>query len=170
MSIAAQQNIQSNQYLTFYIKNEMFAVTVSRVKEIIECAQITKVPMMQNFIAGVTNIRGNVIAALDLSERLGLGRSEISKKSCIITIEAEFDQEETEVGIIADMVDQVYELTQSHIMEAPEFGSKIRKDFIHTMAKIDDKFMTLLEIDKILDINELSRTNRKYSAQREFIR
>jgi len=168
MSTMAQQNMRSDQYLSFYLKNEMFAVTVSRVKEIIEYTQITRVPMMQSFIAGVTNIRGNVIAAIDLSDRLGLGRCEINKKSCVITIEAEFDAEEIEVGIIVDMVDQVYELTQSHIMEAPEFGSKIRKDFIHTMAKIDDKFMTVLEIDGILDINELSRTNRKHNAQRDF--
>lgn len=159
MSTAAQQDISSNQYLTFYLKNEMFAVNVSRVKEIIEYTQITKAPMMQSFIAGVTNIRGNVVPALDLSDRLGLGASEISKKSCIITIEAEFDEEKTEVGVIVDMVDQVYELTKSHIMEAPEFGSKIRKDFIRTMAKIDDKFITILEIDEALNITELSRTN-----------
>lgn len=168
MSTAAQQDISSNQYLTFYLKNEMFAVNVSRVKEIIEYTQITKAPMMQSFIAGVTNIRGNVVPALDLSDRLGLGASEISKKSCIITIEAEFDEEKTEVGVIVDMVDQVYELTKSHIMEAPEFGSKIRKDFIRTMAKIDDKFITILEIDEALNITELSRTNHTYSAHREF--
>ncbi|HRF56587.1 MAG TPA: chemotaxis protein CheW [Campylobacterales bacterium] len=167
MSTAAQQDISSNQYLTFYLKNEMFAVNVSRVKEIIEYTQITKAPMMQSFIAGVTNIRGNVVPALDLSDRLGLGASEISKKSCIITIEAEFDEEKTEVGVIVDMVDQVYELTKSHIMEAPEFGSKIRKDFIRTMAKIDDKFITILEIDEALNITELSRTNHAYSAHRE---
>lgn len=155
------QKSEGHQFLSFYLKNEMFAINVAYVREIIEYTQITRVPMMQSFIAGVTNIRGNVIPVLDLSGRLGLGLSDISKKSCIITIETRIGDEVSEIGIIVDMVDQVYDVTPSHKMEAPEFGSKIRKDFMQMMAKVEERFITLLDMGGILDITELSRVNRK---------
>jgi purine-binding chemotaxis protein CheW len=163
MSEIATKGRDSNQFLSFYLKKEMFAVNVSIVKEIIEYTQITRVPMMQSFIAGVTNIRGNVIPVLDLPDRLGLGRSDISKRSCVITLETHIGGEESEVGIIVDMVDQVYEVSASHKMDAPEFGAKIRKDFMQMMVKVDGRFITLLDMNGILNIEELSRINRKRS-------
>ena len=161
MAELTHKNGEGHQFLSFYLKKEMFAINVGYVREIIEYTQITRVPMMQSFIAGVTNIRGNVIPVLDLSGRLGLGQSDITKKSCIITIETTIGDEESEVGIIVDMVDQVYDVTPSHKMEAPEFGSKIRKDFMQMMAKVEDRFITLLDMDGILDIAELSRVIKK---------
>lgn len=148
---------KKNQYLSFYIKNEMFAINVFYVREIIQYTQITRVPMMQPSIVGITNIRGNVIPVLDLSERLGLGSSPIDKKTCVVTIEALIEEEELEIGIVVDVVDQVYDIIPANQMDAPEFGSKIRKDFILKMAKIDDKFMTLLELESILSVSELSK-------------
>lgn len=163
MTEITQSNTDRNQFLSFYLKNEMFAVNVSYVREIIEYAQITRVPMMQSFIAGVTNIRGNVIPVLDLPDRLGLGASVVNKKSCIITMEAEIGDETNEIGIIVDMVDQVYEASALNRMDAPEFGSKIRKEFIQTMVKIDNRFITLLDMGSVLDMVELSRINQKFS-------
>lgn len=161
MAEIAKKAGDANQFLSFYLKNEMFAVNVSTVKEIIEYTQITRVPMMQSFIAGVTNIRGNVIPVLDLPDRLGLGRSDISKRSCVITLETAIGGDDAEIGIIVDMVDQVYEVSASHKMDAPEFGAKIRKDFMQMMVKVDGRFITLLDMNGILDIGELSRVNKK---------
>ncbi|MFA6189847.1 MAG: chemotaxis protein CheW [Sulfuricurvum sp.] len=161
MAEITQKNLEGHQFLSFYLKNEMFAINVGYVREIIEYTQITRVPMMQGFITGVTNIRGNVIPVLDLSCRLGLGVSEISKKSCIITIETSIADEESEIGIIVDMVEQVYEITPSNRLDAPEFGSKIRKDFLQMMAKVEDRFIALLDMGGILNIAELSHVNRK---------
>jgi purine-binding chemotaxis protein CheW len=146
-----------NQYLSFYIKDEMFAINVFYVKEIIQYTQITRVPMMQSFLVGITNIRGNVISVIDLADRLVLNQSKVDKKTCIITIETLIEGEETEIGIVVDVVDQVYDIMEDHRMDAPEFGSKIRKDFISMIAKIDDKFITLLDMDAILNIHELSK-------------
>lgn len=152
---------KGNQYLSFFIKDEMFAVNVFYVKEIIQYTQITKVPMMQSYIAGITNIRGAVIPVLDLSDRLGLGLSPIDKKTCVITIETVLDDEEIEMGIIIDSVDQVYDIRESQKMDSPEFGSKIRKDFILMIAKVDDKLVTMLELEAILSITELSKPINK---------
>jgi purine-binding chemotaxis protein CheW len=161
MAEITHKNAEGTQYLSFYLKNEMFAINVSSVREIIEYTQITRVPMMQSCIAGVTNIRGNVIPVLDLSDRLGMGGSAISKRSCVITVEADVEGEEMDVGLIVDMVDQVYDVTQQQKMEAPEFGSKIRKEFMQTMAKVEGKFMTFLDMGGILNIAELSRVRQK---------
>ena len=163
MAEITKKSNEGNQFLSFFLKNEMFTVNVTYVREIIEYTQVTRVPMMQSFIAGVTNVRGNVIPVLDLPDRLGLGKSSIDKKSCIITIDTEIDGEEMEVGLIVDMVDQVYEVLSSQKMDAPEFGSKIRKEFMQMMAKVDGKFMTLLDIDGILNMTDLSRVQQKYS-------
>ncbi len=163
MAEITSKNNEGNQYLSFFLKNEMFTINVTYVREIIEYTQITRVPMMQSFIAGVTNVRGNVIPVLDLPERLGIGKSTIDKKSCIITIDTEIDGESTEIGLIVDMVDQVYDVSPSHKMDAPEFGSRIRKEFMQMMAKVDGKFMTLLDVEGILNIADLSRIQQKYS-------
>jgi purine-binding chemotaxis protein CheW len=152
---------KGNQYLSFFIKDEMFAVNVFYVREIIQYAQITRVPMMQSCVAGITNIRGAVIPVLDLSDRLGLGTSPIDKKTCIITIEIILDNEKTEMGIIIDSIDQVYDICENQKMDSPEFGSKVRKDFILMIAKVDNKLVTMLELEVILSILELSKPINK---------
>lgn len=149
---------KGNQYLSFFIKNEMFAVNIYYVKEIIQYTQITRVPTMQTFVAGITNIRGNVIPVLDLSERLGIGTSNIDKKSCVITVETTIEGEDLEIGIIIDAVDQVYDIANAQKMDSPEFGSKIRKEFLSMIAKVDEKLVTILELDAILALSELSKT------------
>ncbi|MDD3343042.1 MAG: chemotaxis protein CheW [Sulfurospirillaceae bacterium] len=161
MADITSKNTQGNQFLSFFLKDERFAINVSYVKEIIEYTQITRVPTMERFLVGITNIRGNVIPVLDLSSRLDLGMSKISKKSCIITVEATIGGEENEIGLIVDMVDQVYEITPVHKMDAPEFGAKIRKDFMQMMARIEERFITLLDMNGILDLSELSRVTQK---------
>lgn len=163
MAEREENNGEGTQYLSFYLKNERFAINVSSVREIIEYTQITKVPMMQSCIAGVTNIRGDVIPVLDLSERLGMGACDISKRSCVITVETEVEGEEMDIGMIVDMVDQVYDVTDHHKMEAPEFGAKIRREFMQMMAKVDEKYMTFLDLEGILNIAELSRVRQKHA-------
>ncbi|MEY4505246.1 MAG: hypothetical protein RL154_1543 [Pseudomonadota bacterium] len=161
------ENLKKNnntQCLSFYIKDEMFSLDASFVKEIIQYTQITRVPMMQSFVVGITNIRGSVIPVLDLSDRLGMGKSNIEKKTCIITIEANIDNEDMEIGIVVDVVDQVYDVSHNARMDAPEFGSKIRKDFISMIAKIDEKFIVLLNVDALVNLEELSVVNQQKSA------
>lgn len=131
------------------------------MREIIQYTQITRVPMMQSFIAGITNIRGNVIPVIDLSDRLGMGRSPIDKKTCVITFEADIGGEAAEVGMIIDVVDQVYELGRNQRLDSPEFGSKVRKKFIQMMAKIDTRFITVLDIQGLLNLDEISKVVQK---------
>jgi purine-binding chemotaxis protein CheW len=160
-SDSKQFNIEEHQYLTFLLKNEMFGIDVLHIKEIIEYAMVTRVPTMQNFIKGVTNVRGNVVPVIDLCGRLNQGESDIDKKTCIIIVEINVNNENIEIGLIVDSVNQVYDIMPESIEESPSFGAKIRKDFIKQMGKVDDKFIVILNLENILNIDELSIINKK---------
>lgn len=154
-------NIEEHQYLTFLLNNEMFGVDVLHIKEIIEYAMVTRVPTMQRFIKGVTNVRGNVVPVIDLSDRLSHEEGHIDKKTCIIIVETRVHNENLEIGLIVDSVNQVFDIMPESIEEAPSFGAKIRKDFIKQMGKVNDKFIAILNLENILNIDELSVIKKK---------
>lgn len=147
---------KKSQYFTFILKDELFCIEVSPIKEIIEYINITKVPMMQDFVKGITNVRGNIIPVIDLGKRLNLGETKIDRKTCIVIIEVRQDDYKHDMGILIDSINQVLELEDVDIEEAPNFGAKIERRFIEKMGKISNKFINILDIDTILDIKELS--------------
>jgi purine-binding chemotaxis protein CheW len=122
--------LEEHQYLSFYIKQDMFAIEVLKIREIIEYDKITKVPEMKSFVKGMTNIRGNIIPVIDLSDRLSLGSSEITKRTSIVVVEHLHNQSKLEIGIIVDAISQVDDIMPVNIEEAPEFGAKVAKRFI----------------------------------------
>ncbi len=149
---------EEHQHLTFVVADETFAIAVLEVKEIIEYTSITHVPQMYPCMAGVTNVRGNVIPVVNLSDRLGLGETSKENRTCII-VETVDESETLLVGLIIDTVDQVYSLPPQMREVAPQFGTRIRKDFIDSMAKINEKFITILNLPILLSVQELSKNN-----------
>jgi purine-binding chemotaxis protein CheW len=155
---------EEHQHLTFIVKDETFAIAVLEIKEIIEYASITHVPQMYSFMAGVTNVRGNVIPVIDLKDRLGLGQASNDNRTCII-VETLDEAETLLVGLIVDTVDQVYPLLPEMREPAPNFGTRIRKDFILSMAKINDRFITILNLSALLNVEELSKNKFTYETR-----
>ena len=150
----AQQ--EEGQYLTFLLGGEMFAVGILGIKEIIEYGSLTTVPMMPNFIRGVINLRGAVVPVVDLSARFGRTASDITRRSCIVIIEAGTDDEKQDVGVVVDSVSEVLEIPTSEIEPAPSFGSKIRAEFISGMGKVDGKFVIILDANRVLSVDEMA--------------
>ena len=148
--------LEEHQYLSFYIKKDMFAIEVLKIREIIEYDKITKVPDTQSFVKGMTNIRGNIIPVIDLSDRLSLGKLEISKRTSIVVVEHIHQQDQLEIGIIVDSISQVDDIMPVDVEEAPEFGAKIAKRFIQKMGKIGSEYIAVLKIENILEVKELS--------------
>jgi purine-binding chemotaxis protein CheW len=146
------------QYLTFHLGGEEYAIGILRVKEIIEYGTLTVVPQTPPSIRGVINLRGNVVPVVDLALKFGIPQSPITNRTCIIIVEVELRGEQTVIGIIADSVSQVIELAPSEILPAPSFGTRVRVDFLHGMGKADKKFSLILNIDKVLSIDELTPT------------
>ncbi len=152
-----QQNMNQGQYLAFTLNNETFAVGILYIKEIIEYRHLTQVPMTPDFIRGVLNLRGNVLPVIDLSLRLGMPSCEINKHTCIVIIEMVSGEDTVDIGVVVDTVNDVLSFTLSELQAAPAFGSHIRSDFIRHIGQQESRFITILDIEKILSIEELSR-------------
>ena len=147
---------ESGQYLTFWQRDEMFAVGILGIKEIIEYTKLTTVPLMPDFISGVINIRGAVVPVIDLSARFGREAAVPTRRSCIVIIETVNDNEKIDIGIIVDSVSEVLAIPPAEIEPAPRFGTNIRADFISGMGKVNDKFVIILDISRVLSIDEMS--------------
>lgn len=144
------------QYLTFNLGGEVFAIGILAIKEIIEYGNLTEVPMMPDFIRGVINLRGAVVPVVDLSARFGRAGSKISRRTCIVIIEMKADGERQDVGVIVDAVNEVLEILPHDIEPAPTFGAKIRTDFINGMGKVNGKFVILLNVNRVLSVDEMA--------------
>ena len=153
---AALGGVDIQQYLTFQLTGEMYAVGILNVKEIIEYGSLTEIPMMPAFIRGVINLRGSVVPVIDLAARFGGSQSEQSRRTCIVIIELVTDDERHDIGIVVDAVSEVLEVSDVDIEPPPAFGAKIRADFIAGMGKIGGKFVIILDIRKVLSVDEIA--------------
>ncbi len=152
-----QVNSNVQQFLTFVLCDEIYGIGILHIREIIEYANLTIVPLMPDFISGVINLRGNVVPVVNLARRFEQRPKDIGKRTSIVIIDIkDSDGESIEIGIIVDIVNEVIELSDSEIAAPPTFGTQIRADFIQGMGKIDDKLMVLLDVNHVLSINELS--------------
>ena len=146
----------THQYLTFTLGGEMFAVGILNVKEIIEYGNLTEIPMMPAFIRGVINLRGAVVPVVDLAARFGGKISEVQRRTCIVIVEITQGDTRHDIGIMVDAVSEVLEIGAKDIEPPPSFGAKIRADFIAGMGKVAGKFVIILEIQKVLSVDEMA--------------
>jgi len=144
------------QFLTFELNNEAYGINILKIKEIIDYGNITRVPMMPEFIEGVVNLRGSVVPVVNLALRFSQRSSPKTKRSSIVILELKGESETLEIGIIVDVVNEVLDLLSAEIEPSPSFGTKIRTDFICGMGKVSDQLLILLNIENILSIEELS--------------
>ena len=150
-----------NQYLLFLIDDEIYGMDAKKVIEIVEFTPFTKVPNMRPFVKGVTNIRGDIIPLIDLKSRFNFSDVEITKRTSIIVTKVENRIKDTimKIGMIVDEVYEVDDIDEENMQEAPEFGTKIDNYFIKNMAKYNNKYIYILDIDHVLNYNELSKVN-----------
>jgi purine-binding chemotaxis protein CheW len=151
----ASAEAEQTQYLTFMLGTEVFALGILAVKEIIEYDSITVVPMMPDCIRGVINLRGAVVPVMDLSVRFGRPAAAVTKRTCIVIVEARLEDEQHVIGVVVDAVNAVLDIPAAEIEPAPTFGAKIRSDFIQGMGKINGKFIILLDANQVLSIEEI---------------
>ncbi|ACT51947.1 chemotaxis protein CheW [Methylovorus glucosotrophus] len=144
------------QYLTFMLGAEIFAINILSIKEIIEYGNLTIVPKMPSFIRGVINLRGAVVPVIDLAARFARGEAAISRKSCIVIIEVEHEDVQQVIGVLVDAVNEVLEIASDQIEPVPSFGAKIRTDFIEGMGKVDQKFVIILNVNQVLSVDEMA--------------
>ena len=164
---AAGAEEEQNQYLTFLLSGEMFAIPILNIKEIIEYGSLTLVPMMPAFICGVINLRGSVVPVVDISVRFGRKAAPVTKRTCVVIIEIEAGDEKQDVGVVVDSVSEVLEIPRTEVEQAPSFGAKIRADFIRGMGKINGKFVIILAVNHVLSIDEMAMLAQAGGAEPE---
>jgi purine-binding chemotaxis protein CheW len=154
--MAATELVESTQYLTFTLDEELFALDIAKVREVLDYTSITKVPQTPDFMRGVINLRGSVVPVVDMRSKFNMPVAETTVNTCIIIVEVDIDGEGTVLGAMADSVQEVLELGPEQIEPPPRIGTKLRTDFIKGMGKRDDQFVIILDIDKVFSASELS--------------
>ncbi len=147
---------ETTQYLTFKLEDEVFALDISKVREVLDFTSITKVPRTPEFMRGVINLRGSVVPVVDMRLKFGMSRTEKTVNTCIIIVEVTVDGESITLGTLADSVQEVLDLGADHIEPAPKIGTRLRTEFIRGMGKRDTHFIIILDIDKVFSTEELT--------------
>jgi chemotaxis signal transduction protein len=155
MNTAIKEAVEREQYLTFFLVNEECAISILKVREIIEYDTITTVPKMEPWVRGVINLRGSVVPVVDLATKFGMEQKPVGKTTCIVIVEARFEDQQTTVGLIVDAVSQVMELAHDDIQPVPDFGTSVKMDYLIGMAQSGRKFALLLDVDQVLTTEEL---------------
>ncbi len=148
---------EMTQYLTFELDHEVFALDITKVREVLDFTSITKVPRTPEFMRGVINLRGSVVPVVDLRLKFGMNKTEKTVNTCIIIVEVAVDGETTVLGALADSVQEVLDLGAEHIEPAPKIGTKLNTEFIKGMGKQNDRFILILDIDKVFSVSELAQ-------------
>ena len=159
--------METTQFLTFKLDEEVFALDIGKVREVLDFTSITKVPRTPDFMRGVINLRGTVVPVVDLRLKFGMSKTENTLNTCIIIVEVTVDNETTILGALADSVQEVLDLEPGHIEPAPKIGTRLNTEFIKGMGKRDSRFIIILDIDKVFSVDELAlaQKTQKEAAQ-----
>ena len=144
------------QFLTFVLGDELYAMDIRTVREIIQPVAMSPVPLMAVFVRGVINLRGAVVPVIDLQARLGKAPATLGKKTCIVIFQTAFEAGTIELGLQVDSVNEVIDIPAHDIEPPPPFGSSIEREFIRGMGKVAGRFLIILEHDKALDIDAMA--------------
>ena len=148
----------TTQYLTFKLGEEIFALEVAKVREILDFTSVTKVPQTPDFMRGVINLRGGVVPVIDLRLKFGMSSTEKTVNTCIIVVEVELAGETLILGALSDSVQEVFDLDPDQIEPAPRIGTRLKTEYLKGMGKRDGNFIIILDIDKIFTADELELT------------
>lgn len=143
------------QYLTFELDGEIYAVEINHVREVVDMTRITHVPNMPDFMRGVINLRGGVVPVIDLRNKFHLSQVEDTVKTCIIILEIQLDGAQTLLGAVADSVREVMRVDDLSLEAPPKLGNRLKTEFIRGMINRESEFIIVLDIMKVFSNEEL---------------
>ena len=144
------------QYITFKLGDEVFAINVTQVREVLDLSLVTKVPTAPSYMRGVVNVRGNAIPVVDLRAKFGLPQVPDTVQTRIVVLELDLDGEPVVLGGLADSVHEVIELEPNQIDEPPHIGMRWKTELIQGMGKRGDQFIIILDITKVFTEKDLA--------------
>ena len=156
---------EATQYLTFRLDEEIFALDVAKVREILDFTDITRLPQTPDFMRGVINLRGNVVPVVDMRLKFGMSGTKKAVNTCIVVVDVSMDGETTVLGALADSVQEVIELEPDQIEPPPKIGRGLKTGFIRGMGKHAGRFIMILDIDKVFLSDEITSVQDSYGHE-----
>ena len=153
MSVAEMAD--TTQFLTFGLGDDIFALDVIKAKEVLDFSEVTQVPQTPDYMLGVINLRGSVVPVIDMRRKFNMEVADRTRNSCIVVVEVDVDGEPVTVGALADSVREVIDLDPSQIEPPPRIGTRLNTEFIKGMGNLDDRFVIILDIDKVFSLDDL---------------
>jgi len=151
----SMDTITTEQYLSFELDNEVFAIDISKVREVLEFVSVTKIPKTPDFMRGVINLRGGAVPVVDLRMKFGMGETRKDINTCVIILEVRIGKDSMIIGAMADAVDEVFDLGLDDIEPAPSIGTVLDSGFLKGVGKKDNEFLLLLDVDRVFSEAEL---------------
>jgi purine-binding chemotaxis protein CheW len=149
--------METTQYLSFKLGEEVFALEIGKVREVLDFTAVTKVPRTPEFIRGVTNVRGSVVPVVDLRLKFGMAKTNKTVNTCLIIAEVTVDEETSVLGALADSVQEVMDLDPGQIEPAPTIGTRLNTEFIKGIGRHNERFVIILDFDKVFSSDEYAR-------------
>jgi purine-binding chemotaxis protein CheW len=147
--------IKINSYLSFKLGDDEFAAHVGKVLNILELVKITPVPKSPEYMKGVINLRGAVLPIIDTRMKFGMSPTQFTQNTCIVVMEILMEKDTIQLGALVDSVLSVVEIEDDQIQPPPSLGSKYKSEFILGVAKVEEKFIMILDMDKVFSSDEL---------------
>lgn len=145
----------AGKYLTFGLGDEVYGLEILKVQEIIGLMRVTRVPGLPEVIRGVVNLRGKVIPVVDLRRQFGLDAKDDTERTCIVVVRVWRENQAVTVGLIVDDVREVLAITESQLESVPRFSGDLETVFLLGMAKVAQRVVMLLNVDRILSATQL---------------
>lgn len=150
---------QAEQYLTFTLGHNVFAIETNMVREVLEYPRITKVPRLPHYLTGVINLRGGIVSIIDLHVMLAADIIDQTADTCIIIVEVKTEHDSFKTGLIADSVQEVVDYQPNEIEPPPVLGTKINPAFMLGIVSKEDQYVIILNIERVLAVVEADVTN-----------
>ena len=167
MNISTNETITTNSYLTFKLGEENFAVHVNNVLNILEMKEITRIPKSPEYMKGVINLRGSVLPVIDTRLKLDMTATDITQNTCIVVIDLELNGEKIYFGSIVDQVEAVHQIPDDKIQPVPELSNNLNSRFLKGITYLDDQFILILDIVKLLSDEDMNNISEIYTEQKE---
>ncbi len=148
-------NMNINQYLTFKLENEVYALEITKIREVLEYSEVMKVPNTPEFMCGIINLRGKVVPVIDLRLKFNMSKLVKSVHTCIIIMEILLDDETINIGAMVDAVQEVVELDSDKMQPPPKIGTEANAEIIKGMGRLDDQFIICINVEKVFSSSEL---------------
>lgn len=149
-------SFELQQFFTFTLDKELFALRIAAIREVLELPAITRIPRAPSFMLGVVNLRGNTVPVIDLRRKFGMHEAEHTVDTSIVIIETLLEDEPTLLGALVDAVSEVVDIPFENIEPAPRMGTMVKSDFIKGIYSQNGQFVTILDLERIFSIEELS--------------